>query len=85
MQDNEYTFEASSEMDKLTIECLCIIENIIDACDNPDEVTDYQLPKVLLTAMEGKLLVAEKYPKIMTVQNLWTIIIPELTNSDIPE
>lgn len=60
MQDNEYTFEASSEMDKLTIECLCIIENIIDACDNPDEVTDYQLPKVLLTAMEGKLLVAEK-------------------------
>ncbi|QHS74950.1 Ady4p [Saccharomyces paradoxus] len=60
MQNDEYSFETSSEMDKLTIECLSIIENLIDACDNPDEVTDFQLPKVLLTAMQGKLLVAEK-------------------------
>ncbi|CAI4046464.1 Ady4p SKDI_12G2600 [Saccharomyces kudriavzevii IFO 1802] len=51
---------ASSDMDKLTMECLSTVENFIDACDNPDEVTDFQLPKVLLTSMQGQLLVAER-------------------------
>ncbi|CAI1588856.1 hypothetical protein SEUBUCD646_0L02840 [Saccharomyces eubayanus] len=60
MQDDESSEETPSRMDKLTIECLTIVENLIDACDNPDEVSDFQLPKVLLTSMQGKLLVAEK-------------------------
>lgn len=60
MQDDEFSSETPSETDNLTIECLSVVENLIDACESPDEVSKFRLPRMLLTTIQGKLLVAEK-------------------------